>query len=197
MTTRRIAIAEPSLMIRIGLEHMLRKLSGYRFLIDDISEVDSIESHLKYYQPELLIVNPQITGINFQLPDEYRSTMLVFLLTEQICHSLLKKADGILTVGVGQEALQKLIDELFLKEVEVESEEQNEQQALSNREKEIVVGVVKGLTNKEIAKSLFLSPHTVITHRRNIAKKLQIHSPSGLTIYAIVNKLVDLSEISK
>ena len=39
------------------------------------------------------------------------------------------------------------------------------------------------------------SRHTVITHRRNIVAKLQIHSPAGLTIYAIVNKLVDLSEI--
>ncbi|WP_308586608.1 LuxR C-terminal-related transcriptional regulator, partial [uncultured Porphyromonas sp.] len=52
------------------------------------------------------------------------------------------------------------------------------------------------MTNKEIAEELFLSTHTVITHRRNIAKKLQIHSPSGLTIYAIMNKLVNLDEIA-
>ena len=68
-------------------------------------------------------------------------------------------------------------------------------QTLSDREKDIVIGVVKGLTNKEFADSLFLSTHTVITHRRNIAKKLQIHSAAGLTIYAIVNKLVELDEI--
>ena len=55
--------------------------------------------------------------------------------------------------------------------------------------------VVKGFTNKEIADKLYLSPHTVITHRRNIARKLDIHSSTGLTIYAIVNKLVDLSDI--
>ena len=51
------------------------------------------------------------------------------------------------------------------------------------------------MTNKETAEKLFLSIHTVITHRRNIARKLQIHSPAGLTIYAIVNKLVELSEV--
>ena len=68
---------------------------------------------------------------------------------------------------------------------------------LSAREKEIIVGVVKGLTNKQIAERLFISAHTVITHRRNIAGKLQIHSPAGLTIYAIVNKLVELSEIKE
>ena len=66
---------------------------------------------------------------------------------------------------------------------------------LSTREKEIIVCVVKGMTNKQIAEALCISAHTVITHRRNIAAKLQIHSAAGLTIYAIVNKLVELSEI--
>ena len=68
---------------------------------------------------------------------------------------------------------------------------------LSTREKEIIVCVVKGMTNKQIADSLCISAHTVITHRRNIAAKLQIHSAAGLTIYAIVNKLVELSEIKE
>ena len=71
----------------------------------------------------------------------------------------------------------------------------DEPDVLSLREKEVLACVVKGMTNKETADKLFLSIHTVITHRRNIARKLQIHSPAGLTIYAIVNKLVDLSEI--
>ena len=66
---------------------------------------------------------------------------------------------------------------------------------LSVREREIVVCIVKGMSNKQIADTLCISTHTVITHRRNIVAKLQIHSPAGLTIYAIVNKLVDLSEI--
>lgn len=69
------------------------------------------------------------------------------------------------------------------------------QEALSQREKDIVVSVVKGLTNKEIADKLYLSVHTVITHRRNIARKLQIHSPAGLTIYAIVNQLIDINDL--
>lgn len=78
-----------------------------------------------------------------------------------------------------------------------EPEGGDEQQSLSSREKEIVVCVVKGMTNREIADRLFLSTHTVITHRRNIARKLQIHSASGLTIYAIVNKLVELGDIKQ
>lgn len=56
---------------------------------------------------------------------------------------------------------------------------------MSAREREIVVCIVKGMTNKQIADALCISTHTVITHRRNIVAKLQIHSPAGLTIYAI------------
>lgn len=66
---------------------------------------------------------------------------------------------------------------------------------LTPRERDIIIGVVKGMTNKEIADELFISPNTVTTHRRNIVKKLDIHSASGLTVYAIMNKLVSLEEI--
>ena len=72
---------------------------------------------------------------------------------------------------------------------------QDNSEALSDREKDIIIGVAQGLLNKEIADHLCLSVNTVITHRRNIAKKLQIHSPAGLTIYAIVNDLVDISSV--
>jgi regulator of cell morphogenesis and NO signaling len=78
---------------------------------------------------------------------------------------------------------------------ETMGEEAASQDNLSQREKEIIRCVVKGLSNKEIAEELFISIHTVITHRRNIARKLEIHSPTLLTVYAIVNKLVDISEV--
>ena len=67
--------------------------------------------------------------------------------------------------------------------------------ALSDREKDVIISLVQGMTNKEIADHLFISVNTVITHRRNIARKLQIHSSAGLTIYAIVNNLVDISTV--
>ena len=68
-------------------------------------------------------------------------------------------------------------------------------EALSDREKDVIVALVQGMSNKEIADHLCISTNTVITHRRNIARKLQIHSPAGLTIYAIVNGLVDISAV--
>jgi regulator of cell morphogenesis and NO signaling len=72
---------------------------------------------------------------------------------------------------------------------------QDSSDALSDRERDVIIGVVQGLQNKEIADRLYISVNTVITHRRNIARKLQIHSPAGLTIYAIVNGLVDISSV--
>ena len=68
-------------------------------------------------------------------------------------------------------------------------------ESLSEREREVVVALVQGMSNKQIASHLFISTNTVITHRRNIARKLQIHSEAGLTIYAIVNGLVDISTV--
>ena len=69
------------------------------------------------------------------------------------------------------------------------------QESLSQREKEIIICVAKGLSNKEIANQLFISVHTVTTHRRNISNKLQIHTSAGLTIYAIANNLVSIDDL--
>ena len=73
-----------------------------------------------------------------------------------------------------------------------ENSEQSE--TVSEREKEVVVAIVQGMSNKQIAEHLCISPHTVVTHRKNIARKLQIHSPAGLTVYAIANGLVEIGK---
>lgn len=66
---------------------------------------------------------------------------------------------------------------------------------LSPREKDVILKIVKGLSNKEIAAEMNVSVNTVMTHRRNIAAKLQIHSPAGLTIFAIATGLVKIEEV--
>ena len=73
--------------------------------------------------------------------------------------------------------------------------QQPETEELSDRERDVLIQVVRGLSNKEIADVLCISTHTVITHRKNIAHKLNIHSTAGLTIYAIVNKLIDINSM--
>ncbi|MCH5230761.1 MAG: hemerythrin domain-containing protein [Muribaculaceae bacterium] len=70
-----------------------------------------------------------------------------------------------------------------------------EENAISEREKDIIRCVASGKSNKEIAEELFISPHTVATHRRNINSKLGIHSSAGLTIYAIIHNIIDAKEV--
>lgn len=69
------------------------------------------------------------------------------------------------------------------------------QEELSARERDVLVQIVKGLSYKEIANVLHISTHTVISHRKHITSKLNIHSSAGLTIYAIVNHLVDIGSL--
>ncbi len=76
-----------------------------------------------------------------------------------------------------------------------DTEEDAQLALLSERERDIVTCVARGMANKEIADHLCLSVHTVTTHRRNLCAKLSIHSPAGLTIFAILHHLVDPSEV--
>jgi DNA-binding NarL/FixJ family response regulator len=116
------------------------------------------------------------------------------LLYSAVDESVLKSYDDSISIYDSVEQIAAKLEKLYASETD---EVADETSSLSTREKEIVIAVVKGMTNKEIAEQLFLSTHTVISHRRNIARKLEIHSTAGLTIYAIVNKLVELEEIKK
>ena len=163
-----IAVAEPSAIIRSGLEAVLKRIPGFRIQIIEIATAELLQETLRSHKPDILIINPS-------LPGYYTIQLLkinIYDSPDEIRHKL--------------ERLHTSPEE------ETENEEQ---QTLSAREKEIVICVVKGMTNREIADRLFLSTHTVVTHRRNIARKLQVHSASGLTVYAIVNKLVELNDI--
>ena len=86
-------------------------------------------------------------------------------------------------------ALTKILPHSHRRHMQPETEE------LSEREKDVLIQVVRGLSNKEIADVLCISMHTVISHRKNITRKLNIHSTAGLTVYAIVNHLVDINNL--
>ena len=80
--------------------------------------------------------------------------------------------------------------------LKVKSErKQPETEDLSERERDVLIQVVRGLSNKEIADVLCISMHTVVSHRKHITRKLNIHSTAGLTVYAIVNHLVDINNL--
>jgi DNA-binding CsgD family transcriptional regulator len=71
-----------------------------------------------------------------------------------------------------------------------------EGEELTSREREVLKLVAMGYANKAIAEKLFISTHTVISHRKNLIEKLGIKSISGLTVYAILNNITDSSEIN-
>ncbi len=85
---------------------------------------------------------------------------------------------------------------LFRKTLALEKEkEADEREELSDREKEILVCVARGMLNKEIADRNNISIHTVISHRKNITRKIGIKTVAGLTVYAILNGLIDVNTI--
>ena len=74
-------------------------------------------------------------------------------------------------------------------------QEESQAELLSQREKEVLALMVKGYINKEIADKLNISTPTVIFHRKNIVEKVGSKSLGRLTIYAVMNGIVDFKEL--
>ena len=193
----RIAIAETSVIIRGGLTAALKRLSNVKVQPIELLSVEALNDCVRTQYPDMLIVNPAFGDYfdvgKFREETSVKRIRVIALVTSFVDASLLGKYDESISIFDDLEILSKKIAGLL--NMASEEEETDSQDALRQREREIVICVVKGMTNKEIAEKLFLSIHTVITHRRNISKKLQIHSAAGLTVYAIVNKLVALSDV--
>lgn len=193
----RIAIAETSVIIRGGLTAALKRLPNVKVQPIALLSVEALSDCLRTQYPEMLIVNPTFGDYfdvnKFREETAGKKIRLIALVSSFVDASLLTKYDESISIFDDLDILSKKIHGLL--NLASGEEELDNQETLSQREKEIVICVVKGMTNKEIAENLFLSIHTVITHRRNISKKLQIHSAAGLTIYAIVNKLVTLNDV--
>ncbi|MDO4179839.1 MAG: response regulator transcription factor [Bacteroidales bacterium] len=191
-----VAVAETSVIVRSGLVAALKRLPDLTVQPIEITSTEGLQNCMQGHQPDVLIINPTFGGWfnleEFKANNPQALTKCVSLLCSVTDSNLLKGYDESIGLYDDVETLnKKLVALMNIGEEETDGE----QEALSQREKEIICCVVRGMTNKETAEKLFLSIHTVITHRRNIARKLQIHSPAGLTIYAIVNKLVELSEV--
>jgi DNA-binding NarL/FixJ family response regulator len=65
---------------------------------------------------------------------------------------------------------------------------------LSDREQEIITLIAEGYTNTAIAEQLFLSPHTVNTHRKNIMQKLGVKNTAAIVMYAVKTNLVNVNK---
>ena len=184
----RIAVADSSIIIRGGLAMALKRIPHVKIQPIEILSPNALNDCFRTQVPDILIVNPAF-GHYFDVAsfmEKYKESgvRVVALVSSFTDNTLLSKYDDTISIFDDLEVINQKIAKL---QDLIKGDAGNEEQdVLSQREKEIIVCVVKGMTNKEIAENLFLSIHTVITHRKNITKKLQIHSVSGLTIYAIV-----------
>lgn len=196
-TVLKIVVAEASVIVRSGLTAVLKRIPNLNIHPVEVSSTEALQNFIHLHTPDIVIVNPTFGGW-FGLPafkaDNKPGIRYIALVCSVLDANALKEYDESIAICDDIDIITAKINRLIQSDEE-EEDKDSEQETLSQREKEIIICVVKGMTNKTIADKLFLSIHTVITHRRNIARKLQIHSPAGLTIYAIVNKLVELQDI--
>lgn len=190
-----LAVAETSYIIRKGLVYTLSQLSFVSKVVE-LKELDDIPYQLNLLEPDAVIINPMLLSHGLKQDAKHqlklnKKTPLIALVYNLIDEQFYRSYDGIIRINDTESKINEVISKCL-----DENKSNPEQEELSDREKDILISVVKGMSNKEIADHHSISIHTVITHRRNIGRKLGIHSASGLTVYAILNKLVDIKEIS-
>ena len=189
-TYLKIVLAEPSLILRSGMSCVLRRLTSFDIQVVETGEAERLEELIDEVAPDVLFINPSLADEALLARLQQRALRSVAFQSALADARLMRCFDAVVSIYDTAEQIKEKLHSVCRSR-----REEAQQELLSAREKEIIVGVAKGLTNRQIADRLFLSTHTVITHRRNIAAKLQIHSPAGLTIYAIVNRLVELNDV--
>lgn len=193
----RVVLVEPSLMVTEGFRKLMTGNTEFE-LSDNITDPVNMVERVQALRPDILIVNPSV--IDYQKRSSVRSLFhlapeaaLVAMIYHFIDPDMLKQYNGVLTIHDDvARIVRKLRQTVETREQVMDSGENTD---ISEREQEILVSVVKGMTNKEIADTHNISIHTVISHRKNITRKTGIKSVSGLTVYALLNGLVEQTEI--
>ena len=169
-TNLKIAIAEPSVIIRSGLENLLKRLPGFRIQMVEIHSVESLFDSLRMHKPDVLIVNPALPGY-FTLQHlkeesgcaEMKCIALLYSVSDSV---LLRSYDEQINIYDSPDEIKHKLERLNAEVLpDDEPEGDDEQQSLSSREKEIVVCVVKGMTNRIVCFFLRIrsSPTAVIS----------------------------------
>ncbi len=196
-TIKRVLILEPSVIIAEGLKHVVDDLAGFD-VCGMITELEGgLESTLEAYDTDIIIADPAIADIRSR-PGLHET--IKNLTGVPVLAILTSATDAGFTQDYeGQIYLSDKTDEVEQKisaAVSVNANEtRGEGEELSAREKEILVCVAKGMLNKEIADHYNISIYTVITHRKNITRKTGIKTVAGLTVYALLNNLIDMNSM--
>ncbi len=187
----KILVAEQSYVIRKGLIFILNNIN-VPITIIEANDNKGLLNSLKENDPQLLLVN--ITLSNNQdirsVIDEIEDMRVVYIYNVPLIDVELSNSISVF------DSQSKLYNNLKNILSEIETNDNLTDSQLSEREKEVLKGIAMGKTNKEIAAELFISTHTVITHRKNLTKKLNIKTVSGLTVYAMINQFISVEDIN-
>ena len=184
-----IAVIEPSQIIFEGISNVLMKFKKnfYLYRFNDLEELKQSTSKESF---NVAVINPSAIQNRLndfvKLKNAHSDTVWIALVYSLFDDDLLQKFDDTLSVNASLSQIYNKLGQIN------NSTEKSQHEDLSDREIEILIQLVKGLANKEIADKLNISIHTVISHRKNITDKTGIKSLSGLTIYAITKKIVPL-----
>jgi DNA-binding NarL/FixJ family response regulator len=181
-----IAIVEPSPIIREGVAAVVSYCPNIRVAgaVDSIADLQTL---MRSVELDVVVV---AVGLARDLDGvaELQSVPIIGMQSTIVDGSMLRRFQAVATLYTTDEELHRMIIEAVDMLAEHNFSESHE---LSERERDVLVLVAKGLTNKEIASELNISPHTVISHRKNIVHKTGIRSVAGLTVYAVLNKFID------
>jgi DNA-binding CsgD family transcriptional regulator len=191
-----IGVLEPSLIIVEGLQSVLMKW-GLNCRLTRIESLDDVNDSILKYSFHLVCVNPSIVqhrakyfqSVKCQSVD-VRWVGIVYAYFDQQVLSLF---DAIISVSDSPESIVSTLQKLILEE---SRDTEQIYDVLSDREIDVLSLLARGLSNKEVADKLNISVNTAITHRKNISQKTGIKSVSGLTIYAVVKKIITLDDVS-
>lgn len=192
---KKIAIVDPSWLVIEGLKELIAIYKEFRVVWSG-QELTGLSEKMGNGELDIIIINPMI--IDYSKRASIRSAFginveiaMIALLYNYFESDVLKQFDEIIEIAENKHRMIKKIR--HVNPVDLENSVENYE--LSDREKEILIAVAKGMTNKEIADCHHISIHTVISHRKNITRKTGIKSISGLTVYALLNNLIDQNDI--
>ena len=192
-----VIIADLSQLSRLGLISLLNRMK-YPFHIREIASPDKLTALPSKDQKGIFVISSAF--LRKCPPSLIQSLKLHFnsMVGILICDAepgpekIFRFSEIIDPSDHDRNIIRKL--EKQLSQIYKQKEEPDSPEGISDREKEVLCLVAVGLTNKEIGDKLFISSHTVITHRKNISAKLGIKTIAGLTMYALINHLIVTEE---
>ena len=194
MRRYKIAIIEPSIIIAEGLCKILQS-SAEADVVGIYPTLRDFAERRVARDIEVVIVGSQAVrgGESVRGSVAELGTTIVLLATTMVDEEVLRQVDGVINIYDNEAALLRKLRAAI---EQVQANPYSDSHDLSERERDVLILVAKGMANKEIADRLNISIHTVMSHRKNITHKTGIKSVAGLTVYALLNNLLDQNDVA-